>query len=279
MVIKTEITKEVFESYVPAAKMPERNSSVFTRLETAFERAYDGLVRSYIGQTYVDSLETEEKSKENVKALVCIIAFIQSARSLDLVLTSTGFGIVRTDSTAPASQERVDALLRQMRLEQYERIEVLIKDLIAKEGWGATSQASRNISTLFWGISQMQSLTWLEYSADKWLWCIGQTIEADRWIRKTIGDEYANELVSGTRNGNLNATDASAADIALRIMGTLIGNAETNTPPHKSLFDELIRFVEDHAEDIPTYKNSKIYQARHHEGFKNQQEDSTYFFM
>ncbi len=279
MVIKTEITKEVFESYVPAAKMPERNSSVFTRLETAFERAYDGLVRSYIGQTYVDSLEAEEKSKENVKALVCIIAFIQSARSLDLVLTSTGFGIVRTDSTAPASQERVDALLRQMRLEQYERIEVLIKDLIAKEGWGATPQASRNISTLFWGISQMQSLTWLEYSADKWLWCIGQTIEADRWIRKTIGDEYTNELVAGTRNGNLNATDASAADIALRIMGTLIGNAEANTPPHKSLFDELIRFVEDHAEDIPTYKNSKIYQARHHEGFKNQQEDSTYFFM
>ena len=279
MVIKTEITKEVFESFVPAAKMPERNSSVFTRLEMAFERAYDGLVRSYIGQTYVDSLETEEKSKENVKALVCILAFIQSARSLDLVLTSTGFGIVRTDSTAPASQERVDALLRQMRLEQYERIEVLIKDLIAKEGWGATSQASRNISTLFWGISQMQSLTWLEYSADKWLWCIGQTIEADRWIRKTIGDEYTNELVAGTRNGNLNATDASAADIALRIMGTLIGNAEANTPPHKSLFDELIRFVEDHAEDIPTYKNSKIYQARHHEGFKNQQEDSTYFFM
>ena len=131
MVIKTEITKEVFESFVPAAKMPERNSSVFTRLEMAFERAYDGLVRSYIGQTYVDSLETEEKSKENVKALVCILAFIQSARSLDLVLTSTGFGIVRTDSTAPASQERVDALLRQMRLEQYERIEVLIKDLIA----------------------------------------------------------------------------------------------------------------------------------------------------
>lgn len=279
MVIKTEITKEVFESYVPAAKMPERNSSVFTRLETAFERAYDGLVRSYIGQTYVDSLEAEEKSKENVKALVCIIAFIQSARSLDLVLTSTGFGIVRTDSTAPASQERVDALLRQMRLEQYERIEELIKDLIAKEGWGATSQASRNISTLFWGISQMQSLTWLENSADKWLWCIGQTIEADRWIRKTIGDEYTNELVAGTRNGNLNATDASAADIALRIMGTLIGNAEANIPPRYSLFDELIRFVEDHAEDIPTYKNSKIYHARHHEGFKNQQEDSTYFFM
>lgn len=279
MVIKTEITKEVFESYVPAAKMPERNSSVFTRLETAFERAYDSLVRSYIGQTYVDSLEAEEKSKENVKALVCIIAFIQSARSLDLVLTSTGFGIVRTDSTAPASQERVDALLRQMRLEQYERIEVLIKDLIAKEGWGATSQASRNISTLFWGISQMHRLTWLENSADKWLWCVGQTIEADRWIRKTIGDEYTNELVAGTRNGNLNATDASAADIALRIMGTLISNAEANTPPHKSLFDELIRFVEDHAEDIPTYKNSKIYQARHHEGFKNQQEDSTYFFM
>ena len=45
MVIKTEITKEVFESFVPAAKMPERNSSVFTRLEMAFERAYDGLVR------------------------------------------------------------------------------------------------------------------------------------------------------------------------------------------------------------------------------------------
>ena len=116
-----EITKEKFESYVPAAQMPERSTSVYDRLQKAFERAYGVISREIVGASFVDRVEQDKGTKEDIMALVCIMAFVNSARSLDLVLTATGFGIVSTTSTAPASRARVDSLIEEMRLEAYER--------------------------------------------------------------------------------------------------------------------------------------------------------------
>ena len=43
MDVTKEITKEIFEQYVPAAKMPERNTSVFNRMVPYFSRSYQHL--------------------------------------------------------------------------------------------------------------------------------------------------------------------------------------------------------------------------------------------
>jgi hypothetical protein len=59
MEIVTVITKAVFESHVPSAKMPERNESVYNRLKEQFKQVYDMLVLTVVGQSFVT---TERKT-------------------------------------------------------------------------------------------------------------------------------------------------------------------------------------------------------------------------
>ena len=58
-----EITKEVFEAYVPAAQMPERDTSVYDRLQKAFERAYGVISREIIGTSFVSRIEENAEAK------------------------------------------------------------------------------------------------------------------------------------------------------------------------------------------------------------------------
>lgn len=44
MDVTKEITKEIFEQYVPAAKMPERNTSVYNRMVPYFSLSYQYLL-------------------------------------------------------------------------------------------------------------------------------------------------------------------------------------------------------------------------------------------
>ncbi len=277
MVISTEITKDVFEKYVPAAKMPERNTSVYERMSAAFDRAYDMLVRTVIGSTFADRLEQSAPDKENVKALVCVTAFIQTARSLDLVLTATGFGVVSTESTAPASQARVENLLEQLRLEMYERKETLVDSLCKLEGWGASPCAAQTVSTLFWRHSYMQ-LTTLEKTSDKWLWALGYAEEASRLLTRETGTEMMAKLLEHERTAGSDTLLLSITAECVRVMATLMSLAGTNTMPQRNVFDGVVRMLEDNADSLPEYKESRIYKARHHEGYRNKKEDPTFFF-
>lgn len=273
-----EITKEVFEAYVPAAQMPERDTSVYDRLQKAFERAYGVISREIIGTSFVSRIEENAEAKENIKALVCVTAFVNSARSLDLILTATGFGIVSTDSTAPASRARVDSLLEEMRIEAYERKCDLLEQLTHIEGWGASPVAASSVSTLFWRFRDMDRTT-LERTADNWLWALGQAVDADRLLRKSTGDEMMQRLLVHERTAGSDELLTRITAECLRVMATLISWAKTNTPPQQYLFDDVVRMLEENADDLPEYKNSKIYQARHHEGYHNRKDDSTFFFM
>lgn len=273
-----EITKEKFESYVPAAQMPERSTSVYDRLQKAFERAYGVISREIVGASFVDRVEQDEGTKEDIMALVCIMAFVNSARSLDLVLTATGFGIVSTTSTAPASRARVDSLIEEMRLEAYERKCNLLEQLTTVEGWGASPAAASNISTLFWNIRSMR-LTILERTADNWLWALGQAVDADRMLRREMGDDMMRRLLAHERTGSVSDLLDLIVLECVRVMASLISGAKNNTPPQRFLFDDIVRMLEEHADDLPEYKNSRIYQARHHDGYQNKAEDPTFFFM
>lgn len=274
----SDITKEVFEAYVPAAQMPQRSTSVYDRLQKAFERAYGVISREIIGLSLVDEVERDDVAKANIQALVCIMAFVNTARSLDLVLTATGFGIVSTDSTAPASKVRVDSLIEQMRLEMYERKCELLVTLTHIEGWGSSPAALSNISTLFWNIRSLR-LTTLERTADNWLWALGQAVDADRLLRLEMGDDMMHRLLAHERSYAVSELLDPIVLECVRVMAIQISLAKTNTPPQSYLFDNVVRMLEEHADDLPEYKNSRIYQARHHEGYKNKAEDPTFFFM
>ena len=113
-----EITKKDFDTAVPAAKEPK--GKIFEALQGSIEEQkyfIEAELLGIPGVTVVDTGEdaAAERLRRFVKQLVCVSAFVGGMRGLDLVLTATGFGVVSTQDTAPASKMRVDALEGELR--------------------------------------------------------------------------------------------------------------------------------------------------------------------
>lgn len=279
MEIQREITKQVFESYVPAAKMPERNDSVFERLQTQFNTVYQQLLLQVVGEEYESQFDTNELLKGTVVRFVCLQAFVNTIRSLDVVLTATGFGIVSTPSMAPASKNRVDALRDDCRLHATESLHHIVSMLIKTEGWGLTLQARQTVQTLFWSIFHMTQFTWLPYTADSWQQARGRALIADAFLRKAISTEYMDELLQKIRTNALNENDVTVMNMCNTFTGGFISSYDTEKRPNQQQLDNIMQQLETYPDEYPTYVQSETYKARHAERYQNRKEDPTFFFM
>lgn len=280
MEIKNEITKEVFERFVPVAKTPERNTSVFSRMEDMLETAYSTLVSDVIGDAFAAAAEGVGVLKTEMLRYVCLTAFVKAARSLDLVLTSTGFGIVSTESTAPASASRVNALIADLRLQALLSRERIIEHLIRIEGWGDTRQAAQCIETLFYRPEFMKRRCTLPLSADNWQTVLQRVMEADSLLREEISWEYMDELLQKVRHGAMTNADIVIFEKCTAFMGDFVSNYDSTAGmPSKVIIRQIVEQLESYPSSYPTYKDSKTYKARHAERYENRSDDPSFFFM
>lgn len=279
MEITQAITKEVFESYVPAAKMPERNSTVYNRLQQQFVAAYAMMIRTLVSPQCEAVLDTNDRLKNLAIPLVCIDAFVRTCRSLDLVLTATGFGIVSTESTAPASKSRVDALVEQLSLEELDLIDEMIQELMNVEGWGLTEQAQMRVATFFYRPAQMR-LTTLKLTTDNWQLALGRATTASALLRNEISDEYMDELLMKIRTATLGNEDIIIVQKCVTFMADFIGLYDIRGGiPNELLLRQVVHQLETYRESYPTYNSSTLYARRHAERYRNKKEDPTFFFM
>ena len=282
MEILTKLTKEVFEKYVPAAKMPERNDSVYNRLKEQFQQSYNNLVRQYIGVAFVTDFEAMVGAEGLVLHAVSVDAFIRQARSLDLVLTATGFGIVSTESTAPASQQRVDSLLAQLRLELLHVLADIVRMLLLVEGWPDSGCAWLRVNTLLWDPDNVWPYVTMEPSAENWVLLQGRIREAENIIRcRAAGDDYMDYLLNALRHGSFTPADRVVRDYAVNFILNFVNTYDPNEafhPGKKYLLDDVIRTLEAHPEEYPAYMDSSIYKARHMERYENKRKDPSFFF-
>ncbi len=271
------ITKDIFEQYVPVAKTPERNDSVFARMTKLFPQHYGQLVNSTVSPGMADRAEKSENVLALIIQHVCIETFAENMRSFDLVLTATGFGIVSTQSTAPASQVRVEKLLSQLRIQRMQVHEQLVTELIRMEGWGQTMQAHQCISNLFWQLSNIRNHTSLTLSPENVQAARGKAVTADTHLRNTISTEYMDELLTKWRCNQLNTADCIIVEKCIRFIGDFV--SQDQPVPNRMMLDALIQQLEKFADNYPTYKESMLYRSRHAERYKNKREDPTFFFM
>lgn len=280
MDITQVITKEVFESYVPAAKMPDRNTSVYNRLQLQFVAAYAMMIRTLVSPQYETELDTNERLKNLAIPLVCIDAFVRTCRSLDLVLTATGFGIVSTESTAPASKSRVDALVEQLSLEELDLIDEMIQELMNVEGWGLTEQARMRVATFFYRPQQLSAMTTLKLTTDNWQLALGRATTASALLRNEISDEYMDELLMKMRTATMGNADIIVVQKCIAFMADFISMYELNGGiPNVMLLRQVVHQLESYRDSYPTYTSSTLYARRHAERYQNKKEDPTFFFM
>ena len=93
------------------------------KLTPWIQSAKDWLESEYLGPD--DFLNV----RDNARALRIVVmkAFADAVPALDLVVTPTGFGVVNTETVAPASKERIERLIESLRNKVNDDLDILLE--------------------------------------------------------------------------------------------------------------------------------------------------------
>ena len=84
----------------------------------ALEVAQAALVEDILGQDLESRLEKKDEQDRRllkmVQRIISIQAFLSAIPEMDLVLTDAGFAVTENEQMAPASQQRVQALMQSL---------------------------------------------------------------------------------------------------------------------------------------------------------------------
>lgn len=272
------ISRQDLERAVPAAKT--KNDVVFGMLRDAIRGCYCHLIYCILGDVGQDAAESGENEELTwcVKKIVCMTAFTNKMSSLDLVLTPTGFGVVSTQDTAPASAQRVSALRNEMLTEVMRARDTLYSMLFKIDGWGLQQlgQSKESITSLFWRFDFLESHAGFQ-NATRADWDIVQPKiqDADYMLRRKIGDEYMDSLLKALKCDNVSAEDYS---IVLRIQ-TIIGRyVMGNGAIVREMTRTLVDTLEKNIEKYPLYAESEAYKTNHPEVYENTKESPLFIF-
>ena len=272
-----KISRTDFESAVPAAKM--KNDSVFLMLLSKFETAYVDLVQEMLGSVGEDAALGGENTMLLLlaKTMVCQRTFIDNFRSLDVVLTATGFGVVSTQDLTPASKARVDALLAQCEVEALRTRDRLLTCLFSVEGWNLQVQRRTSVPNLFYRFSFLSSLAGMPHPSEAdWQSATALAAEADAFLRLNIGDELVDLLLSQLTSNSLSEKNQKAVAMAHRVMGFHISGIKAAEKEH---LRRLVDMIERDLESFSEYAASRAYQSRHFAVYENTKESTAFFFQ
>lgn len=280
MDITKDITKEIFEKYVPAAKTADRNTSVFNRMQQYFETGLIWLREYIFGEAFIAHLDDED-IKPIVLEYLCVNGFYLAIPSLDLVLTGTGFGVVSTQDTAPASKDRVERLRSDMCWKGLLVKSRLFKQIVKIDGWGESQIAIDQIASLYYDpemLARFGPVNPDQSMMESWKRILTYRHDGEMSVAREISPEYYKELLKKIRTAKLTSYDHELMNHALRYIAASIVQ-RINGDPH---IDAAIWGLRDHMErnidNYPEYKASKLYQALHGEHYENKKEDSAFFF-
>ena len=269
-----EITKIEFENIVSVAT--SSHVEVYEKVEPHFTASYDECKADVLGDVGTSAAEGEnnEKLTAAVKQWVAIHAFLAVFRQLDLVLTPTGFGVVSSNQMAPASKQRVDALIGHLRDSALRAHGELLFRLCHVEGWGATDQAKENIDTLFYDFRMLQKLQGPAASHLEWQAAQRLIGEADEALRLKLSNQYMDQLLNAVRCGTVTADDKPVIFQCKHIINLWIAGDQEAV---KLKMRRLLNMLDADLAKYTIYRDYG-YPVNHHENFKNTQDAPAYIF-
>lgn len=278
--MKLEITKTDFESAVPAAREPK--GKIFEVMTDAISAKVDMIANYILGEPGTQLVENGEgtladRLREGTKRLACVSAFLDEMRGLDLVLTATGFGVVSTQDTAPASKMRVDALDGDLRRKERMLRSNLISDLFSVEGWSSTPQRRCNVETLFYSFNLLQTFAGISRpKPEDWDTNVPAMLEADSLLRKHIGNAYMEELLTQLTSHEVAEGNIYVIALCQKYIGACIAQ---DMRLKSEIYMRLINHLEDNLQLYPTYADSEAYRLNHFKPYENHAEDSAFHFV
>lgn len=272
-----EITRDDFEAAIPVAKT--KNNDVFDSLSAYIDRAAVAVENDILGDLGMKAYQegTIKQLAGVVKGEVCFRAFLPVFRSLDVVLTATGFGVVSTQDTAPASKMRTDALKSQLDIEAQRNFSCLLSLLFKVEGWNDQPLRRELVPTLFYHFDYLARYAGVESPIiNDWRKAQPYIMEADGLIRKHIGDAFANELLDHMTAGSLTVAEIKVVTIIRHLTGLHISG---NKAAEKIYYHRLINTMEANIDDYPSYKDSDAYKLNHFKDYENTKDSGMFIFQ
>ncbi len=269
-----EITKSEFEAILSVAT--SAHVEVYEKVEPHFMASYDECKADVLGDVGTSAAEDGQHRQLEawVKRWVCLHAFLAVFRQLDLVLTPTGFGVVSTQQMAPASKQRVDALIGHLRDNALRTHGHLLSELCYVEGWGATDQAKENIDTLFYDFRMLQKMQGPAASHLEWQAAQRLIGEADEALRLKLSNQYMDHLLNAVRCGSVTDDDKPVIFQCKHIINLWIAGDQEAV---KLKMRRLLNMLDADLAKYTIYRDYG-YPVNHHENFQNTKDAPAYIF-
>lgn len=272
------ISKEQFEVAVPVAT--SASSAVYDMVSREFPIVKDTLATEILGTAGVSAVENAAEN-DLVRSLyewfVSVCAFLRIMRNLDLVLTPTGFGVVSSNDTVPASKQRVDALESHLRVRQLDLKDKIIRQMFHVEGWAAQPQRVKQVPRLFFSFQYLTDYAgMMNPKADDWASAQPAIIEAEEFLRKKISNEFVNELIMKRCSASVPVEVVPVHELYCSYVGACI----TGNEHVKDMFyNRLMNQLENNLDKYPAYANSQAYKVNHAEPYRNTAESTAFHFI
>ena len=276
-----KITYQQFCKAVPSAVLPD--DALFNRISDYIEQAESYVNNLTNGLLDLNFDYSEDPTTAYARAtawairLVCARAYSHAIPHIDLVLTSTGFGVVSNTNVAPASAERVNRLLDSLIRSEIHAYYRLIDAMRGVANWSDSIQAKAVFAT---------SIIW---NPDIWELLGGDKLpdvkdpiqankrairEAESAVQQLVSPDFYNEIVEAVRH----ASQDELMNALIYYVQTLVMSMVNNDHSAEFCKGELLTFLEQNLAEFPTYANSTAYKANHFKPYENKQDDSCYFF-
>lgn len=274
--VNIHISKEEFEAALPVAMT--KNNDVYETLTMAIRRATEEVATEILGNVGLEAVENGDNGNLvcAAKALISFRAFLRNFRSLDLVLTATGFGVVSTQDTAPASKMRTDALKSQLDVEEKRMECALFGQLFQLEGWGAQPLRQSLVPTLFWQFDFLAKYAGVDSpTINDWRKVQPLIMEADGIIRRHVGNAFMEQLLTETVTNAVTAENAKAIMLMQQLIGLHVSGDKS---AEKVMYRRLMNTLDDNLTDYPAYADSDEYKYNHFVDHENTKESTMFLF-
>lgn len=142
--------EEILRQYIPNVLATVKGeASLYDKLQPFLNSAEEWIAKNFIPSVLIRAIGEDSSVHQLLCQLVVTEAFANAVPSLDLVLTPNGFGIVSNSNIAPASKERVERLIAELRSTRDRVLHLLLPKLPIVEYWLGTDQAAYFGATLF----------------------------------------------------------------------------------------------------------------------------------
>ena len=273
--INLKINKEAFDLAIPAAREPKGH--IFGQLQDKIDTALQSLATFKLGDVGTTAVNNDLQGPlaKALLAYASVEVFLSEMHDLDVVLTSTGFGVVSSNDLAPASKIRVDALDGELRVKRL-CLEDEIRELLFRvKDW--YQQGIVVFDTLFCQFKFLRQFAGYQAPISKdWELAMPVILETDRWLRDKISDEFMDEMISQMATNSLSDKNKGIVHQIRRIIGVAV---QGNKGVMYEYYRRLMNTLESDLDSFQTYANSKAFETNHFKPYENKRDAGAFHFV